>query len=160
MSVPSGPWLLIAANLIVVLAALGTAGYLLRRRRGVAGEPDGWYAEAAALAGEVGEAAAVAGTPADLDAVSRRLLPLAARIQGHVRAAPTAVDGEAHHALFQLGAACRRVAMEHRPVGTDPGSVLLEDRLSSLRSRAVAVETLARDRADYSKPRENTVTET
>lgn len=147
MSVPKGPWLLIAANLAVVLAALGVAGHLLRRRSGPPGEPVGWYAEAATLAAEVQAAAAVGGPPPDLDAVSRRLLPLSARIEGHVRAAPTTVEAEAHEALFQLGAACRRVAMEHRPIGTDPAAVPLEDRLTSLQTRAEAVETLARERA-------------
>ena len=143
---PGWPWAVLAANVVLVLVAVGIAGSLLRRARGPAAEPVGWYAEAAELAEAVESAATVAGPPADLDAVSRRLLPLAARIEGHVRAAPTTVEAEAHHALRQLGVACRRIAMEHRPIGTDPAAVPLEDRLASLREQAAAVAADARER--------------
>lgn len=149
-----GTWLLVALNAAVLLAAVGVAGYVLRRREAPpAAEGAAWRDEAAALAREVQQAAEPSATPADPDQVARRLLPLAGRIQGHVRAAPASVEEGTYRGLFELGVACQRVAVEHRPAGRVDGP-FLEDRLESLRAEADAVATAVAE--GYSKPRSNT----
>ena len=45
----------------------------------------------------------------------------------------------AYRDLFELGAACQRVALEHRPVGSSPDGVFLEERLESLGDAAADV---------------------
>lgn len=154
MAPDPGPWLLVALNAAVLLAAGGVAWYVLRRRgRSSADGNEAWCDEAAALAREVRQAAEPTATPADPDRVARRLLPLAGRIQGHLRAAPTSIDEASYRGLFELGVTCQRIAVEHRPAARVDGP-FLEDRLESLRTEADAVATAIAE--GYSKPRSNT----
>lgn len=144
MHVVPGPWLLALLNGVVLAVALGVAGYVLvGRTTGAADAGATWRDEAAELAREVQRAAEAAGTPADPDRVARRLLPLAGRIQGHVRAAPASADAGLYRRLFALGVACQRVSTEHRPHAGLTDDVFLEDRLESLREEAAALESAA-----------------
>lgn len=144
MHVVPGPWLLALLNGVVLAVALGVAGYVLVERSPGATVADAtWREEARELAREVQQTAEAAGTPADLDRVARRLLPLAGRIRSHVRAAPASADAGVYRRLFELGVACQGVATEQRPRAGLPDGVFLEDRLESLREAAVALETAA-----------------
>lgn len=139
MAAVPGPWLLVALNGAVLLDAVAVAAYVRHRRgRNPDDGGDDWRAGAAALAREVRRAAEADGRPADHDRVSRRLLPLAGRIHRHVRAAPAGVEEPVYRGLFELGVACQRVAVEHRPAGRPEGP-FLEDRLASLRDDAEAL---------------------
>ena len=139
-------WLVVLLDAVTIVAVALAAAYLFGfsgdsgdRVDGVAGgETDGdWRGEALALAGEARRTAARFDDPADPDRVARDLLPLAARIRRHERAAPAPGDREVCRLLFDLGVACQRVAVEHRPVGGPAGGyAYLEDRLEGLRADA------------------------
>lgn len=141
LHVGPGPWLLALLNGAVLIAAAGVAGYVLVGRGSDAADGAAWREEAGALAGEVRRAAEPRGTTADPDRVARRLLPLAGRIQGHVRAAPASADAGVYRRLFELGVACQRVAVEQRPHARLVEGPFLEDRLESLAARAGALES-------------------
>lgn len=98
-----------------------------------------WYVEAVDLAGEVRKTASRFDRPADPDQVSRRLLPLSARIRGHVRSAPSTVETDVYRRLHELAVTCQRVAVEHRPFAQGRSS--LEERLVFLQDEAGAFET-------------------
>ncbi|MFC4358298.1 hypothetical protein ACFO0N_10105 [Halobium salinum] len=75
-----------------------------------------WRAEASALTAEV-EAAAEAAEPerwaaGETTQRPRRLVPLASRLQGHLRGAPPAVDPGLTQALFELSMDCQSVGFE------------------------------------------------
>ena len=141
MPVGTWPWLVFFVDVVVLFVAVGVAAYLLRTRwDGGSSDVEGWREGASDLAREVRGIATGVERPADPDQVSRRLLPLAGRIQGHVRAAPPAVEEAVYRDLFELGVACQRVALEHRPVGTSPDGVFLEERLETLGREAAALE--------------------
>lgn len=143
--VAQGPWLLAVLNGLVLVVALGVASYVLvggSTNRADTGES--WCQGTRALAQEVQRAAEAGETPADPDRVARRLQPLASRIQGHVRSAPASVDAGTYRALFELGMACQRVAVEQRPSSRSANGVFLEDRLESLRADAAALEDTVR----------------
>lgn len=103
-------------------------------------EPEGatgpWHDEAAELAREVRRTASALGRSTDPDRVSRRLIPLSARIRGHVRSAPVAVNADVYRRLYELGVACQRVAVEGRPADGPRGYGRLQDRLEALCSEA------------------------
>lgn len=142
MAAVSGPWLLVVLNGAVLVVAAGVAAYLLRGRSvdpAAAGAT--WREGTVGLAREVREAAEPTAVPADHDRVARRLLPLAGRIQRHVRAAPTGVEERTYRRLFELGVSCQRVAIEHRPGDALAGGPFLEDHLETLREEAAAVES-------------------
>lgn len=144
MRAVSWPWVVVLVNGALVLVAVGVAAYLLgSRNEGSTSDVVAWSEGARDLAREVQEAVSAFERPADPDRVSRRLLPLSARIQGHVRAAPAAVEEGTYRDLFQLGVTCQRVALEHRPVGTSPDGVFLEERLESLGDAAAALDSSA-----------------
>lgn len=146
MSAVPWPWAVFLVDAAVVLVAVAAAAYLLRSRGG--DDPSdvaAWHEGAGELAREVQSAATAVERPVDPDRVSRRLLPLSSRIQGHVRAAPASVETAVYRGLFELGVACQRVALEHRPVGTSPDGVFLEDRLASLADEAAALEAATRE---------------
>ena len=105
------------------------------------GEDGEWYEEAVDLASEVGRTVSGLDRPAEPDLVSRRLLPLSARIRGHVRSAPATVDDVLYRRFYELAVGCQRVALEHRP--RDPCAPGLEGRLQSLATEATRVEELA-----------------
>lgn len=151
MHVMPGPWLLLALNGAVLAAAVGVAAYVLTRLDD-APMRDDWRAGALELAREVQRTVEPDERPRDLDDASRRLLPLSGRINRHVRAAPAGVEAAVYRELYELGVACQRVAVEHRPVVRVEGP-FLEDRLDSLRSDAAALVTAVED--GYSKPRSN-----
>lgn len=154
MSAAPWAWAVFLLNAALVLAAAAVAAYLLRSRDGDdPSDVEAWHEGARDLAGEVRRAASSVDRPADRDRISRRLLPLSGRIQGHVRAAPGSVEAAAYRGLFELGVACQRVALEHRPIGTSLDGVFLEDRLEALADEAAALEALARD-GGHSNPRE------
>lgn len=156
MNAASWPWAVFLVDAALVLAAAGTAAYLLgSRSEGGSSDAEAWAEEARDLAREVQAVVSSVGRPADPDRVSRRLLPLSGRIRRHVRAAPAAVEEGTYRDLFDLGVACQRVALEHRPVGTSPDGVFLEERLESLGDAAAALESVAGDRP-HSKPRSKT----
>lgn len=136
MHVVPGPWLLVALNGAVLVVAVAVAAYVLRRREGDPVARDDWLAGALDLAREVRRA--TDERPADLDRISRQLLPLAGRIHRHVRAAPAGVEEPVYRRLFELGVACQRVAVEHRPAARVEGP-FLEDRLETLRADADAL---------------------
>jgi len=140
MRAVSWPWVVFLANAALALVAVGVAAYLLGSRSGgPSSDVDAWREGARDLAREVREAVSSVERPADPDRVSRRLLPLSARIRGHVRAAPAAVEEGTYREFFELGVTCQRVALEHRPVGTSPDGVFLEERLESLGDAATDV---------------------
>lgn len=140
MAPVSWPWVVFAVNAALVLVAVGTAAYLLGSRNDEASsDVDAWCEGARDLAHEVRETVSSVERPAEPDQVSRRLLPLSARIQGHVRAAPAAVEQGTYRDLYELGVTCQRVALEHRPVGTSPDGVFLEARLEALDDAAAAL---------------------
>jgi|GEM_PF-5011646 len=152
---PAATWLLVLVDVVVLLAAVVVVLYLLRRR----GDTESmsraeWCEGARQLAAEVRETAASIDRPVDRDEVSRRLLPLAARLGGHVRTAPRAVEPTHLQSVFELRRSCERVATEVRPGETTVDGPFLEDRLESLAGTARSVEE--RFGADYSKPRSNT----
>lgn len=134
-------WLLALLNGAVVLAAAGVAGYVLTARSGGDDDLAGWGDGARELACEVRRAAEPQGTPADPDRVARRLLPLASRIQSHVRAAPASADAGVYRQLFDLGVACQHVAVEQPPDGGRVEGPFLEDRLATLADQARALES-------------------
>lgn len=153
MNVVPGPWLLALLNGVVLFVAGGVAWALLRSGSdGSAPDESAWLIETGRLAREVQQVAEHGSTPTDYDRVDRTLLPLAGRIQGHVRTAPSSVDDAIYRVLFELGVACQRVALEHRPAMQVDGP-FLEDRLQSLRSKADAVVAAV---DAYSKPRSKT----
>lgn len=152
---PPATWLLVLVDVAVLLAAVVVALYLLRRR----GDTESmsraeWCEGARQLASEVSETATSIDRPVDRDEVSRRLLPLAARLGGHVRAAPQAVEPTHLRALYELSVSCERVATGFRPGEMTVDGPFLEDRLESLAGTARSLEE--RFGADYSKPRSNT----
>ena len=102
-----------------------------------------WHDEAVALAQEVRRTVASVDGATDPDRVSKRLLPLSARIRGHARRAPSAADAAVHRRLFELGMACQRVAVEGRPTDGPRGYGGLQDRLDALRSEADALQRRA-----------------
>lgn len=157
MAIVPGAWLLVALNGAMLLVALAVAAYVLRRRPAAASTGEDWRAGALDLAREVQRATVAAERPVDYDRVSRQLLPLAGRIQRHVRAAPPGVEEPVYRGLFELGVACQRVAVEHR---SPPrvGGPFLEDRLESLRADAAALATTVD--AGYSNPCSNTANAT
>ena len=153
----SWPWVVFLVNAALVLVAVGVAAHLLgAQSEGDSSDVVAWREGARDLAREVRETVSSVERPADPDRVSRRLLPLSARIHGHVRAAPAAVDAGTYRQLFELGETCKRVALEHRPAGTSPDGVFLEERLESLGDAAAALESAAGS-GRYSKPRSKTV---
>lgn len=95
-----------------------------------------WYDEAVALATEVRTTVSTSDGPTDHDRLTRRLLPLSARIRGHVRSAPSTADADVYRSLYDLGVACQRIAVESRPPDTDGGHADLERRLDALRAEA------------------------
>lgn len=141
MHVAPGLWLLALLNGVVLAVALGVAGYVLVGRGSDAADGAAWREETRALAGEVRLAAEPRGTPADPDRVAQRLLPLAGRIQGHVRAAPASADPGVYRRLFELGVACQHVALEQHPDAALVEGPFLEDRLASLADEARALES-------------------
>ena len=154
MLVGSWHWVVFAVDAALVLVAVGAAAYLLGPRRdGGSPDDDAWREGASELAREVRRAVSTADREVDHDRLARRLLPLSGRIRGHVRAAPASVEEADHRQLFELGVACQRVALEHRPVGATPDGVFLAERVSTLREEAASLERRVRD-GRYSKPRE------
>ena len=103
-----------------------------------ASEGGAWYDGAVNLASEVSRTVSELDRPAEPDLVSRRLLPLSARIRGHVRSAPATVDEGLYRRFYGLAVGCQRVALEHRP--RERGAPDLEDRLESLAAEATRVE--------------------
>lgn len=95
-----------------------------------------WHDEAVALAREVRGTVSTFDRSTDPDRVSRRLLPLSARIRGHARSAPSAADADVYRRLFELGMACQHVALEGRPTDGPRGYGRLQDRLDTLQSDA------------------------
>lgn len=140
MALDGWPWLVVAANAVLFVAAVAAVAVLLGRRDGVAGdEAAEWYDRAAELTRDVGRAAESVERPADPDRAARRLLPLSGRLRRHVREAPAGVDGEVHRGLFELATRCQQVAFEHRPAGRGTGP-FLEDRLEALADDASTLE--------------------
>lgn len=139
-----GPWLLAVLNGVVLAVVLVVVGHMLvEGSLGAVDADASWTDEAAELAREIQRAAEPEGTPVDPDRVSRQLLPLAGRIQGHVHAAPASADAGLYRRLFELGLDCQRVAAGQSPHGGLTNGVFLEDRLDSLREEAAAVESAA-----------------
>ncbi len=135
------PWLLALLNGAVFIAAAIVAGYVLIGHGDAAADDENWGERAGALAREVRRGAEPYEPPADPDRVARRLLPLACRIQGHVRAAPSSADAYVYRRLFELGVACQRVAVEQRREDRLIEGPFLEDRLESLAARASELES-------------------
>lgn len=137
---PVATWLLVLVNGAVLFGAVLAVAYLLRRRDGTGMDSEEWRREARKLTEEVQSTAASVDRPADHDEVSRRLLPLAARIAGHVRTAPASVEQTQLQAFFELGVTCERVATDYRPGETTADGPFIDDRLDSLGTRARSVE--------------------
>lgn len=97
-----------------------------------------WRAEASTLAGEVRTAAA-AGEAERWGRVQsrRRLVPLASRLQGHLRSAPPAVDPGVSQALFELSLDCQSAGFE--TTGTAPTLDAVEE-LEAVEADAAALE--------------------
>lgn len=136
-------------NAGVAVVGAVTIAYLLRLpprgrvddRGADPGDPgDSWRGEAIALAREVRSSATSFDRPADSDRVSRDLLPLSARIRGHVRSAPRTVDQGVYRRLFDLGIACQRVAIEPPSDDNRHGHQPIDERLEALESEAENVE--------------------
>lgn len=142
------PWMFLPVfvNALLLLVGAVMVTYLLRRREGE-GETDGdaWREGAIDLAREVKHTASTVDRPADPDQVARQLLPLWGRIHRHVQAAPAGVKQPTYRALFELGVACKRVAIEHRPKTAGSKGQFLEDRLETLEGRAGALESTVAD---------------
>lgn len=105
-----------------------------------ASHPEAWEAEAESLAREV-QAIAAADGAIDPDAVRSRLVPLSAKLRGHARSAPTAVDDGAIELAEELGRQCYTVGMGHSLERAARTGVFLPDRLDALEETAVRLET-------------------
>lgn len=145
MASDPGLWLVLLINAAILVGGTTFAMFLFRRQKRNREDGEGgaaeWYEGVRSLAREVAHTAESFDHPADPDRVSRSLLPLAYRIQGHVRAAPAAVDGEIYRQLFELGVTCQRLGVEHRPARIAFEDDRLGDRLRALGDEASALET-------------------
>ncbi|MFB6354088.1 MAG: hypothetical protein ABEJ92_08390 [Halobacteriales archaeon] len=127
------------------LNALVVAGLLvavvIAARRLETDEPAGrWAVEAAALARAVRETAGHDG-PVDHDRLQREVLPLAARLRGHARAAPPAADPRAVRSLRELADDCYALGMEHTTRRAARTGVFVEEQLEGLADDADALAT-------------------
>lgn len=102
------------------------------------GTADEWRAEASAVAGEIRTAAEAGATDAD-PGVGRRLVPLASRLRGHLRAAPASVDAGLEGALYELSRDCRAIGVECA-ARRGPMSLDAVDDLEALAADAAALE--------------------
>lgn len=126
--------MLAVAYVLGLFAATGAVLYLAHRLLGDSADGS-WEAEAAALAREVHDAVGE-----DYRTAQRRLVPLASRIDGHLRAAPPDVDDRLLGRLHELGVECRAVSMEHP---YRESSETLEAKFDALETAARAVERKA-----------------
>lgn len=141
-------WLAFAvlSNALLLLVVTVAATYLLARQESDASrDRAAWRRGALDLAGEVERTAATVDPPADLDQVARQLLPLSGRIRRHVRAAPASVERPVYRGLFELGLACRRVAMAPRPTTELVAGASPEERLDDLEAEATALWSTVED---------------
>lgn len=106
---------------------------------------EAWYDEATSLTREVQQLADRTNESLDQDRLRRRLLPLSNQLQGHVRTAPENVDERALRAVYDLGADCYRVGMEHTTRDAAHTGVFIEDKMAAVGASAEDVEALLAD---------------
>lgn len=102
--------------------------------------PDEWYGEAADLAREAAAAAGIDDGVVDPDEVRRRLLPIAARLEGLHRRTPPDVDDDVVQRLYELSTECRVIGLER----ADRDAIRVGDFIDDDLER---VETIARELA-------------
>lgn len=131
-----------AINAAVVVLLLGALVLAYRRLTGGDTEAadEAWFDEAISLAREVQETAGNVEEPVDHDRLQRDILPLASRLRGHARAAPTAVDARIPRQLHALSVDCYALGMEHTTRRAARTGVFIEEELDALRADAVTLE--------------------
>lgn len=127
---------------LLLIGAVAALAYLYVARSKESAPDDRleeWHDEASSLAREVQEVAD-ASPPIDRERVQRAVLPLSYRLEGHARDAPREVDEEVIRGLYELGAACYELGMEHRRLEATRTGVFFEDKLDDLRTGAEKLE--------------------
>lgn len=139
----NAPGIGVALNGVLLIGALSALAYLYSRGsgRGDVGEErlEEWYEGAESLAREVARTA-TAERPVDPDRITRQLLPLSSRIEGHARGAPEAVGAESIERLYHLASRCRRIGMGRFTRPKIQAETFLEDELDDLAASAREAE--------------------
>jgi hypothetical protein len=127
------------AYVVGMFVSTGAVIYLAHRKMRVADDGT-WTADTITLARDV----RAATDYEDFDEVQRRLVPLASRLDGHLRAAPPDADDRLRGLVRDLSVECRSVGMEH-PYRTS--SDALTRKLEALDETARAVQQAASESA-------------
>ncbi len=139
------------ALLFGAVAVLAAYWWLTRATDGGEGVSDpveDWHSEAVALAQTVQKVAGASTGVADHDRIQRRVIPLAERIKGHARSAPSGVEERLVGDLHDLGVACYKLGMEHTVREAARTGEFLEERLDELGSTAAEFEAKVESRSD------------
>ena len=137
----NGSFLLV--GLVVVWLVVRSTSEANHRTDGVTD----WYEQTCVLAGKVATAAEAGRGTGE---VGKQLVPLSSKLKRHAREAPSAVDRTVLQQVFDLAMDCQKLGFEHtRTTGIEQG-VFVEDRLASVRERAVSLEAAASSRSSAS----------
>ncbi len=131
------------------VALLAAYWWLTRATDGeeAASDPvEDWHREAVALAQTVQKVAKASASVADHDRIQRRVIPLAERIKGHARSAPSGVEDRLVGDLHDLGVACYKIGMEHTVWEAARTGEFLEERLDELGAAAADFEAKVESR--------------
>lgn len=147
LRMPTGPGVsfVTVLNGAILILGLLACGYWLKTRSGETDsrekKAENWRQEALSLTHEVQQVAASSNRVVDPDPVRRQLLPLASRIESHVRTAPAGVDSRLLREFYDLGQDCYSISMEHVESDALESGVFFEDKLAAIQSIAANAET-------------------
>jgi len=144
MAPPGLAFALVLNGLVLAFVAM----FLIRKRdiiqRNVASgsgqDADDWYAETVRLVQEVTTIADTDNDASDPEAIKRTLVPIASRLEGHVRRAPNEADHEVVQRLHDLSVECRVVGFERPEYDAVRRGDFIEPELDRLAEAACALE--------------------